>query len=262
MSVYQELAEIENNGGSAALCTVVYSRGSTPRHVGSKMLVYPDGKVSGTVGGGEMENRLIVAALEVIATGLSRKIEYSLSDPTQGDPGICGGEMEVFVEPIQPEATIVVIGAGHVGQAVVHLADWLGYRVVVSDDRPEFCTPEAAPGADKYLPGTIAELADTLEINAHTYLVLTTRNSPLDVAGLPALLDSKAAFIGVIGSKRRWEITRKKLKELGVSKKKLDMVISPIGIEINAESPEEIAMSILSEIIMLRRGGDGKQMKS
>jgi len=262
MSVYQELAELENHGGSAALCTVTHSRGSTPRQVGSKMLVYPDGRVSGTIGGGEMESRVITTALDVIDKGLPQKLDFSFSDPAQGDAGVCGGQMEVFVDPVQPKPTIVVIGAGHVGQAVVHLAHWLGFHVIVSDDRPEFATPDAAPYADKYLIGTAAELANTIEINPHTYLVLTTRNSGLDVEGLPALLDSQAAYIGAIGSKRRWQITRKKLKELGISKKKLDAVVSPMGIEINADSPEEIAVSILSEIIMLRRGGDGKRMKS
>jgi xanthine dehydrogenase accessory factor len=209
-----------------------------------------------------MERRVITAALDVIAKGIPQKLDISLSDPEKGDLGVCGGQMEVFVEPVQPKPTIVVIGAGHVGQAVVHLAHWLGFHVIVSDDRPEFATPDVAPNADKYLLGTVAELANTIKINPHTYLVLTTRNNRLDVDGLPALLESQAAYIGVIGSKRRWQITRKNLKELGVSKKKLDAVVSPMGMEINAETPEEIAVSILSEIIMLRRGGDGKRMKS
>ena len=262
MHLYQELAAIEARGGSAALCTVTYSQGSTPRQAGSKMLVYPDGTVSGTIGGGEMESRVITAALEVIAKGRPERLEYSLSDPKKGDPGVCGGQMEVFVEPVISKATIVVVGAGHVGRAVVHLAAWLGYRVVVSDDREEFVAPDKAPGADEYVAGNLEELPQNMKINAQTYLVLTTRNSGIDVSGLPALLDTPAAFIGVIGSKRRWQITREKLIEQGISKKKLDKVISPMGIEINAESPEEIALSILSEIVMLQRGGDGKRMNS
>src|SRR5258706_10351285 len=142
-SIYQALSELEKNNESAALCTVVKSEGSTPRHVGSKMLVYPDEKFIGTVGGGELENRVIKAARESLNNGKSQTLTYTMADPSRGDPGVCGGTVEVFVEPILSPALIVVIGAGHVGKAVVHLAKWLGFRVPVSDDRAEFCKPEA-----------------------------------------------------------------------------------------------------------------------
>src|SRR5262245_28412760 len=118
-SIYQALAELEKNNESAALCTVVKSEGSTPRHVGSKMLVYSDGKFVGTVGGGEMESRVIKSALETLRSGHAQTLSYTMADPSRGDPGVCGGTVEVFVEPILPPAMIVVIGAGHVGKAVV-----------------------------------------------------------------------------------------------------------------------------------------------
>ena len=114
------------------------------------MLVYPDGKFIGTVGGGELENRVHQAALESLDNGETQTISYSMVDPSRGDPGVCGGTVEVFVEPILPPAMVLVIGAGHVGKAVAHLAKWLGFRVAVSDDRAEFCTPESVPGADAY----------------------------------------------------------------------------------------------------------------
>jgi xanthine dehydrogenase accessory factor len=164
------------------------------------------------------------------------------------------------VEPVQPEPTIVVVGGGHVGQAVVSLADWLGYRVVLSDDRPEFCSPEMAPGAGEYVCCVLSELPARLRITPFTYLILTTRNVGVDVEGLPALLDKPAACIGIIGSKRRWQTTVEKLIALGVPEDKLDRINSPMGLELNAETPREIALSILSEIVMLRRGGDGGRM--
>ena len=138
---------VEARNEAGALCMVVRSKGSTPRHTGSKMLVYPDGSIVGTVGGGELENRVIAEARQAILDGQSRLLEYDLSDPARGDPGVCGGQVEVFVEPVLPKPTLIVIGAGHVGRAVVHLAKWLGFRVVVNDDRAEFCTPEATPEA-------------------------------------------------------------------------------------------------------------------
>jgi xanthine dehydrogenase accessory factor len=260
-SIYQALSELEKNDNSAALCTVVKSEGSTPRHVGSKMLVYPDGKFIGTVGGGELESRVIRAALVSLTNGSTQTLSYTMADPSRGDPGVCGGTVEVFVEPILPPATIVVIGAGHVGKAVVHLAKWLGFRVAVSDDRPEFCNPEAVPGADAYYPVPMAELPGQLDINRRTYIVITSRGSGIDVQGLPGLLDSEAAYIGVIGSRRRWLTTAKALKENGIPERKLKRVISPMGLELNAETPEEIAVSILAEVLMLRDQGTGKQMK-
>jgi xanthine dehydrogenase accessory factor len=261
-TIFQALRELETNRESASLCTVVRSQGSTPRGSTSKMLVYPDGSILGTVGGGELENRVIAAAQQALKDGNSQLLEYNMADPERGDPGVCGGQVEVFVEPILPPATLVVVGGGHVGKAVAHLAKWLGFRVAVSDDRSEFCTPEANPDADDFYVCTLAELPAKLKITDRTYLVLTTRGVVVDAPGLPSLLDSPAAYIGVIGSKRRWKMTVDKLKEVGVSKEKIAHVHSPIGLELGAETPEEIAVSIMAEILMLRAGGTGKPMKS
>ena len=261
-SIYEALAEIEKNNESAALCTVVKSEGSTPRHVGSKMLVFPDRKFIGTVGGGELENRVIKTAIESLNTGSATTLSYSMIDPSRGDPGVCGGTVEVFVEPILPPAMIVVIGAGHVGKAVVHLAKWLGFRVAVSDDRAEFCTPESTPGGDAYYPVEMGKLTEHLKINKQSYIVITSRGSAVDAIGLPGILDSDAAYIGVIGSKRRWLTTVKALKERGVPDEKLTKVHSPMGLELNAETPEEIAVSILAEILMIKDKGTGRQMRA
>lgn len=262
ISVFQAVAELEAKNGAGALCMVVRSKGSTPRGTGSKMLVYPDGSIVGTVGGGEMENRIIAEARQAIQDGRARMLEYSMSDPSRGDPGVCGGQLEVYVEPVRPRPTLVVIGAGHVGKAVTHLAKWLGFYVVINDDRPEFCRPETVPGADEYLPVLMADLPQHLAITNSTYLVLTTRGINVDVEGLPVLVDTPAAYIGLIGSQRRWAMAKKAMVERGVSAEKLDRVHSPIGLELHAETPEEIAVSILAEIIMLRQGGDGSVMSA
>lgn len=239
---------------------IVRSHGSTPRHTSSKMLVYADGHTLGSVGGGELENRVIAEARQALSDGKSRLVDYNMTDPAGGDPGVCGGQVEVYVEPILPEPIVLVIGLGHVGKAVVGLAHWLGLRVAASDDRPGFCTPEACPDADEYYPLPIAELPQHLQITPWTYIVLTTRGLDVDVAGLPALLEVPFSYLGVIGSKRRWSMTRKQLIEIGVAEEKLNRVRSPIGLELNAETSEEIAVSILAEIIMLRYGGNGSTM--
>jgi xanthine dehydrogenase accessory factor len=260
-AIYQALAQIERNHESAALCTVISSEGSTPRHVGSKMLVYPDGKFIGTVGGGDLEHRVLDEAWIAMTDGESRLLSYRMADPSRGDPGVCGGTVEVFVEPILPPAMVVVIGAGHVGKAVVHLAKWLGFRVAVSDDRPEFCNPEAVPGADAYYPVPMAQLPEQLKINKRTYIVITSRGANVDIQGLPGLLDTNPAYIGVIGSRRRWLTTVKALRQKGIPQEKLESVHSPMGLELNAETPEEIAVSIMAEILMLKAKGTGKPMR-
>jgi xanthine dehydrogenase accessory factor len=251
MTIYQALGDIERKNGTGALCTIIRSKGSTPRHVTSKMLVYPDGHIIGTVGGGEVENRVIKEALKAISDKTPRLLAYNMANPERGDPGVCGGQVEIYVEPLLPKPILVVVGVGHVGKAVAHLAKWLGFMVAVCDDRPEFCNPQAVPEADEFYPLPLEEMSSKFTITPWTYFVLTTRGMDVDVRGLPSLLDSEAAYIGVIGSKRRWATTTKKLLDGGVSSKLLDEVHSPIGLEIHAETPEEIAVSIMAEIIKL-----------
>ena len=259
-SIFQALAELERTHEPAALCTVVKSEGSTPRHTGSKMLVYADGRFIGTVGGGDLEHRVMDEAWMALADGQARHLHYNMADPSRGDPGVCGGQVEVFVEPILPPPLLIVIGAGHVGKAVAHLAKWLGFRVAVSDDRKEFCNAETVPDADAYYPVTMDQLPAQIQIDRRTYLVLTTRGSNVDAAGLAPLLDSPAAYIGIIGSKRRWAPTVKALKEKGISDEKIARVHSPMGLELQAETPEEIAVSIMAEVLMVRGKGTGKRM--
>jgi xanthine dehydrogenase accessory factor len=257
---FNRLAEAERQGHLVALCTVIRAQGSVPRHTGSKMLVFEDGSIEGSIGGGELESRVIAEALEALADGQPRITPYSLSNPAEGDPGVCGGEVEVFVDPIGTKAAVVVFGGGHVGRAVVHLAHWLGFRTVIADDRAEYASLESAPEADEHIVCPLGELSQRTRIDGMTYLVLATRGVNIDVDGVPALLDSPAAYIGIIGSRRRWETAAAELEGRGVPRSGLERIHSPMGLELNAETPEEIAVSVLSEIIRLRRGGTGESM--
>lgn len=260
MIIYEAILDLQRSGYSGALCTILESHGSVPRHAGSKMLVREDGTLVGSVGGGEIENRVIQEAHAAIQDGKPRKLNYKMVDPNAGDPGICGGQAEVYVEPIFPKPQVVVVGAGHVGKAVVHLAKWLGFKVVLSDDRVEFCNPVTVPEADEYLVCEMAEIPQKIHINRQTYFILTTRGVPVDTEGLPPLLETPAPYIGVIGSKRRWITTRKNLLENGISEANINKVVSPIGLELKAETPEEIAVSIFAEVLMTMNGASGKQM--
>jgi xanthine dehydrogenase accessory factor len=260
MEIYERVRDVIQEGGRAALAIIIRTQGSVPRREGSKMLVFPDGRIEGTVGGGELENRVIAESLNSLSDSRTRVLHYSLNDLGGGDPGVCGGEVEVFVEPIEPRPTVLIVGGGHVGKAVGHLAHWLGFRVVVSDDRPEFTAPGANPDADEVILCPMAELPGRVQINSSTYILLTTRGISIDVVGLPGLMETPAAYLGVIGSRRRWELCVKELKEMGVPQDRIDRVTSPMGLELNAETPEEIAVSMMAEIILLRRGGSGLPM--
>lgn len=260
-AVYEALMEVRRLGKTAVLATIIRDQGSVPRHAGSKMLVYPDGSLIGTVGGGEMESRVITAAPALLKKGMPDILHYELSDPSRGDPGVCGGQVDIFMEPILPDPTVLVIGCGHVGEALVDLAHWLGFRVIACDDRADLCNPEKTPFADEYLvvpPGLIASRAT---IHARTYIAAVTRGVPLDMQIMPALLDTPARYIGVIGSRRRWATAVKQLKDKGYDPKRLKSIRAPIGLELNAETPREIAVSIMAEIISLERGGTGKPMQ-
>jgi len=261
MTILQTLAELERKGELVVVATVVRSQGSVPRHDGSKMLIYPDGRIDGTIGGGDMESRVIKEALAALKDGESRKLSYAFRDVQKGDVGVCGGKVEVFVEPLLPKPQVIIAGGGHVGKAVAHLAHWLGFHVVVTDDRPEFATPEAVPSGDEHIHCPLSELPSRTRIDQNSYVLLTTRGMPVDIEGLPALVETAAAYIGVIGSRRRWEVCIDKLRAGGMSDDDIARVTSPIGLELNAESPEEIALSIMAEIIMLRRKGTGERMQ-
>lgn len=261
-AVYRALAEAVEEGRASALATITSTQGSMPRHTGSKMLVYADGSIAGTVGGGAMESRVIATALEVISSGQARTETYHLNNLADGDPGICGGSAQIFIEPIALAPMLLIIGGGHVGKALAELGVWAGFRVVLSDDRPAFANPDYAPGLSGYIVCAPQDILEHVALTSHTYVAAVTRGLPVDLQLLPRLLSTDAAYIGLIGSRRRWAITARALREEAqLSAAQLERIHAPIGLELEAETPKEIAVSILAEIIMLRRGGTGKPMK-
>jgi xanthine dehydrogenase accessory factor len=256
-AILSELLEAVARREPVVLATVIHTTRSVPRRPGSKMLVYPTGRISGSVGGGEMESRVIAESLAALADGRPRRVSYSLVDPQRGDPGVCGGDLELYLEPHMPKPTIYLFGAGHVGRAVIELAHWLDYRVVAWDDRHELVAELAGglpPSGDRVIAsGSAADLLAAHPIDAASRVVLVTRNLGLDLDLLPALLATPAAYIGLMGSARRWQTTRARLMEAGVPEAELDRVHAPIGVEIKAETPAEIALSILAQIIEQER---------
>lgn len=259
--VYEVLLQAQAAGDPVTLATVVATQGSMPRHSGSKMLVQADGSIIGTIGGGAMEARVIAEALAAISDGRTRLKTYTLNNLEDGDPGVCGGTAQIFIEPINSMPTLLVIGGGHTGKALAELGKWSGYRVLLSDDRPAFCNADYAPNLDGYLVCKPSEIPQRTRIDQQTYIACVTRGISVDLELIPALLQTAAAYIGLIGSQRRWALTAKALKEQsGLTDADLSRIFAPIGLELQAETPKEIAVSILAQIIMLRRGGSGQPM--
>jgi len=252
-SLVNELAEAVAGSKPVALATVVATKRSVPRRAGAKMLIYGDGALSGTVGGGNMESRVIEAAQESMRSGKTQMLTYSLLEPSRGDPGVCGGEVQIYLEPYMPPHTIFVVGAGHVGRAVVDLAHWLGYRTVITDDREDTLSEVHLPDADVRIRGSVVEALAKEKVTENTSVILVSRSTDIDADTIPLLLETPAAYIGVMGSRRRWATVKNELIARGTNEKELDRIHQPIGIELGAETLEEIAVSILAQVIQVNR---------
>ncbi|MAT44507.1 MAG: hypothetical protein CL609_19405 [Anaerolineaceae bacterium] len=261
MSIYTKLYEIIKENRQTVLCLVTKTTGSTPRHAGSKMLVMSDGSFLGTIGGGEIEARVIQEAQSLFVTGKTKVLSYDLVSPQDGDPGICGGTVEVFLELIGVANRIIIIGAGHVGQAVSSLAKWMDLPTVLIDDRDEIINLLPEKIADQVFLEKPENIFKSLELTSHDYVIMTTRGYDFDIKILPDLIRSEVKYIGVIGSKRRWLTTKKYLLEHGFNESELEKIYSPIGLDLNAETPKEIALSIMSEIHSIKNKSNASSMR-
>lgn len=260
-AVFEAVLAAKGEGRPAALATVIETHGSVPREAGSKMLVWADSAIVGTVGGGEMESLVIRESQEALRDGQTRILEYTLSELESGDPGICGGTVRIFIEPLLPPPTVVVVGAGHVGKVVAELAKWLDFRVIVTDDRPGYATPEQIPEMDGYLEVPPAALPDHVDINIQTFIVAVTRGLVVDKDLLLALLATEAPYVGLIGSRRRWVKTAEALAEAGISRESLARVHAPIGLDLGGETPKEIALSIMAEVVKTLHRATGEALQ-
>lgn len=254
MELYRLISDAVAQGQHAALASVIRVEGSTPRDVGAKMVVYADGTTAGTIGGGKMEALVIRQAVEAIAQGASRLVQYDLRDIQAGDPGICGGMVEVFVDVTVPRPDLLIVGAGHVAMPVAEIGHMCGFRVTVVDDRADMASEARFPHAAERIAGDIVETLAAFPITPQTYIVLVTRGHALDEDALRTVIDSSARYVGMIGSRRKVRIIYEHLRADGVDEALIERVHSPIGLDIGSETPAEIAVSILAELIAVRSG--------
>lgn len=251
--VYEAALAAVRRGEPAVMAVVVEAHGSTPREPGAKMLVYGDGRTVGTVGGGAAEAWVIDQAQEALEDGRSRLLERS---PEGDAEDACGSAMHFFVDVLLPQPTLLIIGAGHIGQAVASIGAWLGYRIAVLDERPSLVCAERLPDADIFLSGPLEERLCQFPLTEHTYAVLVTPHDSRDERALAVLADHPVPYVGLLGSSRRTAATFKRARELGVPDAFLERIHTPIGLDIHAETPREIALSIMADITVVRRGGE------
>jgi len=259
LSVNQEvftaaLAALER-GEPAALVTIVSTIGSTPQRVGAKMLVFSDGRIVGTIGGGCYENDAFWKAREAIKTRRPEMVHYELSDDFAQETGlVCGGQMDVYIEPIEPSPELYIIGAGHVGFHLARLAADVGFRVHVVDDREKFANLERFPTAVEVVADDIPAWIDRANLPAHAYAVIVTRGHTNDLEALRVLAPRELRYLGLIGSRAKVARIYEALVEAHMPAEALRRVHAPIGLDIGAVTPQEIAVSILAELIAVKHG--------
>lgn len=256
MDLFEEIVRMRREGERGALATIVHTDGSIPSFESSRMLVREDGSIAGTIGGGCVEADVWAAAKEVMQQEMPRKLTFHLNNEASYDNGlICGGTLEVFVEPILPQPMVYLFGGGHVSMAVAKAAQAAGFSVGVVDDREAFANAERFPMA-REIYVSFEDAFQKLHPNRSSYLVIVTRGHKEDMRVLAWAVRTQARYVGMIGSRRKVLSVYKALELEGYRPDEFDRVFAPVGLEIGALSPEEIAISIVAELIAVRRNAD------
>ncbi len=252
--VYRAVVRALDEGERAALVTIVSTGGSTPQRVGAKMLVYEDGRTAGTIGGGCYEHDAAGKAREAMRLQRPQLVSYSLNDDLAAESGlICGGRMDVYIEPIEPAPQLYLVGAGHVSVEVARLAQLVGFRVHVVDDREKFANADRFPDAE-IVVDDIGEWLGRAELPASAYVVVVTRGHRYDHEAMKHLAARPARYLGLIGSRAKVLRIFEALADDGVPTDRLAAVHAPIGLDIGAVTPAEIAVSIVAELVAVRSG--------
>jgi xanthine dehydrogenase accessory factor len=254
LELFEEMVRLARGNSPCALVIVTESKGSAPRKSGAKMIVKGDGSITGTIGGGKVEREVVDAALAAIARGTPATLSLPL---TEEYGHVCGGSLLIYIEPLGLAPRLAIIGAGHVGRALATVARFAGFRVIVSDERAEYATKEQVPHAHEILHDEAEKALSELPVDADTYVVIATHSYEIDFAAVRAALKTPARYIGLIGSKRKREILFKELMAEGFSAEDLSRLQIPVGLPIGGDSPEEIAVSIVAQLIQ-KRTGNGK----
>ena len=254
MDVYEEIVRLRHEGRKGAVATIVNVRGSIPSFATAKMLVRDDGSIVGTIGGGCVEAEVWQAAREAMESERPRTLTFNLNQNPKYDTGlVCGGTLEVFVEPVLPPGVLYIFGAGHVAHSLYKVARIAGFEVVVADDRESYANRERFPEARDVYADDFERMMSQIVPNENSYIVIVTRGHRDDMRVLRWAMNTPARYIGMIGSKRKVISVYRELEKEGIAREKFGRVHAPIGLDIGAITPEEIAVAIVGELIAIRR---------
>jgi xanthine dehydrogenase accessory factor len=259
--MFDEIARALAHGQAVALLTVVRVNGATPCPPGTRLLAREGGPLSGTLGAASLDARAREDGLRLLRSGESELVTYHL-DPDSGESvGSCGATIEVFIEPLRPEPRLLIAGSGYVAQALARLAAPLGWRVALVDDRSEFAGSAALPPGAEVAVAEIAGWLRERQADAMSAIVIVTRGHRSDEEALRAAIESAAGYVGMIGSPSKVRNIFRHLLRAGTPRADLERVHAPIGLDLGAQTPDEIALSIAAELLAWRRGGTGQRLR-
>src|SRR5580698_5907309 len=257
MDIYDEIVRLRKLGQKCALATIVQVRGSIPSYESARLLVREDGSIMGTVGGGCVEGEVWAAAREVIETGKPRHLTFSLGEDAAYDNGlICGGQLNIFVEPVIPQPRAYIFGGGHVSKSISKVATLAGFATVIVDDREAYANKERFPEAEETYAEEYESVFGKLDVTSSSYLIIVTRGHRDDMRVLRWAVGTPARYIAMIGSKRKTISVIHELEKEGFDRSLFEKIFAPMGLDIGAESPEEIAVAVVAEMIAVRRAPD------
>lgn len=253
MDIFEHIVEAKKKNEPLVLATVIESMGSAPREAGARMLIRSNGSLVGTVGGGAIEKIVADEALKVMGTSTTKIIKHNLKDIGME----CGGGMSVFLEPVNPMAQLFIFGAGHIGTVLSHIAKLLDFNVTVIDNRPEYADAAKLPWADSVIADDYGTAIEKLPFSSNTYVVILTHKHEHDFGVLEGCIAKPHCYVGMIGSKKKVATCMKQLREHGVGDDIIKSIHAPVGINISANTPAEIAVSIIAEIVQVRSTSGG-----
>jgi len=254
MEIFEEVVALQRSGRRGALATIVNVRGSIPSFKSAKMLVRDDGSIAGTIGGGCVEAEVRLAAREVMSTENARTLSFDLNQDPKYDTGlVCGGTLEIFIEPVLPAPLLYIFGAGHVSLELFKAAKNAGFDVIVADDRDAYANAERFPGARQILAADYDKMLADLALDDSAYIVIATRGHRDDLRILRWAVQTPARYIGMIGSRRKAITVYRELVGEGLRPELFERAHSPVGLDIGAITPEEIAVAVVAELIANRR---------
>jgi xanthine dehydrogenase accessory factor len=254
VDIYEEIVQLRRTGRRGAVATIVNVRGSIPSFKTAKMLVRDDGSIAGTIGGGCVEAEVWQAARDVMESERPRTLTFDLNQDPKYDTGlVCGGTLEIFIEPILPPAELYIFGAGHVATSLYKVATLAGFDITLVDDREAYANRERFPDAHEVIAADFDKATSRLQLSESSYIVIVTRGHHDDMRVLRWAVQTPARYIGMIGSKRKTIAIFKELQQAGLAPELFDRVHAPVGLDIGAITPEEIAVAIAAELIANRR---------